>query len=1264
MKMHSTKPNRREAKRLGAMAVAAILLLDTVMPVYANTVSQLPGLYVTPPDANVMFTLDDSGSMQSDALPDFSLTGVDYSSMPSSGFSGSGRKLPDMWGSSSGYLNKNYYMSTNAVARYMRSAAGNPLYYDPAVLYVPWPQAATNTSKMPAAVAAAVNIDTDDPTNTSRTINLNNRVGSAGETNGYWPATYYVYKGATALKFATPLDTNNTAANFTKYEIQGSTGTGTFPKAATRKDCVATAGVCTSAEEMQNFANWLQYYRNRRLMAKGAAGAAFATQGTNLRVGFAMIGKGTVVQRGVRGFTGTDRTDFFTKLYTTASSDGGTPLRKAMQDVGEYFRTTTGVNGPWAQTPGTLMGTEYTCRRNFHVMSTDGFWNGAGATGNPANNNDNFSGVTPAKPAPANTTYTYSDTGSSSDPLVGRFGINPFTDNDSGTLADVAAYYWKTDLRPTLDNNVPSTARDPAFWQHLTTFTMGLGITGSGGVKRHADGTTTISASAAASAPELTPYIGRPWLADQAVRDWLIAKNQALDWKTPVGDAPETGDDLIHASMNGRGKYFSATNPTQVAAGLAAALAEATDTPGSLANVVTQSAQVSEGSAVYQATYNPAQWSGRFYAFPQAADGTVNTTPSNALWEASNKMPLPDSRNIFTWNPTTKVGSTFTWAGLTATQQANLGDSTVLNFLRGSDANEVSKGGTLRDRVRYTVGSVTGGVLGDVVNGSPIKGPSFGGGYERLPSGVPGQATYANYRSTTNTTLDNMRNSLFLGANDGMLHAFDRVNGVERFAFVPNSVFSVPRSPTAAELKLKMLSDPGYTHRFTVDGPPQIADAFFGPDVASASWKTVLLGTTGAGARSVFAMDVSEPAVGTTGFGTSKLLWEFSEANNVDMGYIPNYPHVAQMRDGTWVAIFGNGYDSANGQAKLFILDLKTGAVLWQQSVGAAGGNGLSQPNFTVNTNRQVTAIYAGDLKGNLWKFDVDNGDKTQWKVAFGGAPNYTPLFAGGDKQPITVMPEITFHPSGGALVSYGTGKLFDVEDTSSIVPPATGFNVNLYQQALYGIWDKPGATTGFSGISTLVQQDTNTSLAAAADSTANVTGTTTNTIDWTTKQGWYMNLGSGGERVNVNPQQINSVLLIVTNKPDADPCKSGGTSRLFALDPITGAAPSFAVFDSNGVGGITTADKGYNVKSFTFGVLSLPTLQSKKPANDVMVTERAGTRGQTGARLGGVEPPKGGSPTDCAQWLLAGGSNASIAGVDIATCKSGNPRVSWRQLK
>ncbi len=1292
-----TKPDRRQAKRLGAMVVAGTMLLQTVGPVYA-VVSQLPGLYTAPPEPNVMFTLDDSGSMQADAVPDFSLA-VSYTGVPdndSSAFFNGGRGIwyPNMWGSGSSYLNKTFYLSTNAIARYMRSSAGNPLYYDPTVSYLPWPQAANNALRMLPANVAAVKIDTDDPTQSrlNTALNLTTRVGAAGETNGYWPATYYVYKGATKLPFATPNSALNTSTPvvFDKFEIQG-TGTATFGRALTRTDCTGaflpTSGGCTRAEELQNFANWLQYYRNRRLMAKGAIAASFAVQGTNLRVGYAMIGTSPVVQRGVRLFSGANRTDFFTRLYTTPSSDSVTPLRKAMDDVGQHF-TTTDVNNPWAQTPGTSIGTEVSCRRSFHIMSTDGFWNSTGASGTRANNNDNFTGSTPAKPD--TTTYAFSDSASSpTDPLVGQFTINPFADGNPDTLADIAAYYWRNDLRSTtlgtaLANNVVPSARDPAFWQHLTTFTIGLGISGSGAVKRNSDATTTIP-TVAATHP-LYPYIGRPWLADAASRDWLVANKVKMDWTSPADDNPATGDDLIHAAMNGRGRYFSATNPTELASGVSDALSEVTANPGSLANVVTETPQVSADTEVYQATYTPSQWSGRLYAFSQSASGVVDTTPGTALWEASNKMPAPANRKIYTWNPVTKLGTSFAWGSLTASQQTSLSnDSTLLDYLRGSDVKEAAQGGPFRNRARYTIGAVKGGVLGDIVNGSPIKGPSAGGGFERLPSGVPGQSTYTTYRATGNTALDNMRNTLFAGANDGMLHAFDRSTGVERFAYVPNSVFSVrpPSTPApAAELKLKMLSDPNYSHRFTVDGPPQIGDAFIGIGAAAADWKTVLLGSTGAGARSVFAMDISNPkdvtdATAPAGaFNQNKLLWEFSEADlthGADLGHVISYPHIAKMRanaDGTggaWVAIFGNGYDSANGRATLFILNLQTGAVVWKQSVGAAGGNGLSQPNFTVNNKREVTAIYAGDLKGNLWKFDVDNPDSTQWKAAFGSAPNYAPLFTGSTNQPISVMPEITYHPNGGTLLSFGTGKLFDVEDTATTLPS----NVNLNTQAIYGIWDKPGETTGFSGNTTLVPRLL-TGLTSASDSTLGGStsqkaggGAGETVVDWTTHRGWYLNLlaGPSGERVNVNPQQAKSTLLVVANKAEIDPCKSAGSARLFALDPITGSAPGFGVFDATGDTKINSADKGYNVKSFSSAVLSLPALQSKKAFTDQVVTERAGTRGQTGERLGGVEN-KPLSPTDCAQWLLAGGSDTTIAGFDISLCSAGKPRISWRQLK
>ena len=1259
LKMKRFQSKVSQGKRLGALAVAGSMLLQTVVPAHA-AVSQLPGLFTTPPDANVMFTLDDSLSMLSDAIPDFvgndaADTLLRQAGMPNAdGLSNASDALlgvagqqfarfPGMWGAGSLYLTTTFYRSDNAIARYMRSSSGNKLYYNPAVTYRPWTLAANDTLFNANADPTAVNIHQSDPFNNGRTLNLTVRAGAAGaddQANNFWLGTYYVYTGAGTLPEANPNTALNVAGNFIKYEVKSTVAT--YPRSAARTDCAGAVGPngCSYAAELQNFANWLQYYHSRLLMAKGGVAGAFAQQSTNLRVGIGSLNSAGTIRQGVAGFTGARRASFYNDLYSIPSSGGGTPLRRAVGAVGEYF-SRSNVGNPWADDPTRTtgaVGNEYTCRKSFHILSTDGYWNGDPAgTAAARANNDSFTGTTPPKGGTGGTTYAFSDTATSTtDSLVGRFTINPFSDGtvtQSDTLADVAAYYWRNDLRPGLNNDVFTSNRDPAFWQHVTMYTVGLGISGTGGVTA---GGVPVD------------------LSSRTVRDSLIANKTVLNWTIPAANAATTGDDLIHAAMNGRGDYFLATDPNVLKNSLAAALAEAGNNPGSLASVATESAQVSVDTEVYQATYNPSQWSGRLYAFSQSASGTVNTNPSVAMWEASNKMPAPADRNIYTWNPSTNLGAPFTWAGLTATQQGHLNnDTTLLDFLRGSDAREVAQNGPFRDRARYAVGSVSGGVLGDIVNGSPIKGPSAGNGYNRLPAGAPGRDTYATFRSPGNTALNNMRDTLFVGANDGMLHAFNRLTGVERFAYVPNSVFSVPRSPTVAEQKLRMLSDPGYTHRFTVDGPPQIADAFIGVAAAAADWRTVLLGSTGAGARSVFAMDITNPVVQTGGFGQSRLLWEFSEANNADMGYMLSYPHAARMRDGTWVAIFGNGYDSVNGQAKLFIVNLQTGAVVWEQSVGAAGGNGLSQPNFTLNNNREVTAIYAGDLKGSLWKFDVDDANPANWKPAFGAS---TPLWTGSANQPISVMPEITFHPNGGTLVSFGTGKLFEVEDTAS-----TG-NVNLNTQAIYGIWDKPSETTGFAANTLLVQQTANTGLAAVTDTT--LSGTTTNTIDWSTRRGWFMNLSSGGERINVSPQQAKSTLLLVANTPDTNPCRSGGSSRLFALDPITGGAPNFAVFDTNAVGGITAADaKGYNVKSIAFAVLSLPTLQRKTGGTDVVTPEAAGSRGQTGARLGGVEN-RPASPSDCAQWLLAGGSDTSIAGFDISLCSPNKPRISWRQLK
>jgi type IV pilus assembly protein PilY1 len=353
------------------------------------------------------------------------------------------------------------------------------------------------------------------------------------------------------------------------------------------------------------------------------------------------------------------------------------------------------------------------------------------------------------------------------------------------------------------------------------------------------------------------------------------------------------------------------------------------------------------------------------------------------------------------------------------------------------------------------------------------------------------------------------------------------------------------------------------------------------------------------------------------------------------------------MRDGSWAMIFGNGYDSRTGQAKLFILDARTGSVIREFAVGSAGNNGLGQPNVVLNTSREIIAIYAGDLKGNLWKFDVSDVDASKWNVAFSGSPLFSTSVSGAGNQPITVMPDIIAHPNGGAVVVFGTGKLFESTDTSTDASK----NVNLATQSLYGIWDKPGETTGITAARSaiLLQQQ---SLSTGASDT--IGSTTTNDPNWSMHRGWYLDLQSGGERANISPQIINSVALMVVNKPIVDPCSNGGNARIIALDAVSGKAPAVKAFANTG-----------NVLIDKSGVVTQPLIQYYNGGADPGATTAPliNDRGQlSGGRSGGVELGRGKAP--CDELLSYTRNDTSLVQTNVKTCSNGKGRISWRQLK
>ena len=453
---------------------------------------------------------------------------------------------------------------------------------------------------------------------------------------------------------------------------------------------------------------------------------------------------------------------------------------------------------------------------------------------------------------------------------------------------------------------------------------------------------------------------------------------------------------------------------------------------------------------------------------------------------------------------------------------------------------------------------------------------------------------------------------LFVGANDGMLHGFrDGISpgatvvepgGIETFAYVPNALL-----PT-----LNQLADKSYVHRYYVDGPNIETDAYFSS--GAARWANIVIGTTGAGAgapgipgtsprTAVYAIDVTSLNTNATSLDASKVLWEVSSSNVSfsELGYVLSDVQTGPTLDGSWVAIFGNGYESKSCQARLFVVNIQTGALIKEINTNAGdcttAKNGLGGVSLVRNAKQQIIGAYAGDLRGNLWKFNLNDSSSGAWGVDLGG----NALFTAGNSQPITATPSVmylssTSSPAGGYMVIAGTGKFYEVSDISTTA-----------QQSLYGIWDKTrfGATTIPTGAAltdkTLLVEQTIGSAVTGADNNTyfeisrnpvDYVGTTTPSVT-AARRGWYTNLPNTGQRLTY-PMNIlaNRIAVADTISPanvSTDPCSNtgSGTGYLYAFDALSGAGPKKAILDTNGdsnvdssdliVSGVTTAADGRN---------------------------------------------------------------------------------------
>lgn len=1075
----------------------ALFILMPIRTEAALTLSDVPLFLTTAVDPNIIFTLDDSGSMQFEIMPDELIT-KDVRFV-----------YPVREGTYGGNTYDNYVVGFDADNKYttrLRSSYVNKIYYNPEVRYLPWSKADGSLMDDASITCAPHNPwpipGKNNPIEHCRNLTKENKqkarwLKSDGNLTSetektFYPAVYFQYKGNGNI---------NLASSYDQIEIKP--GNAPFNGGENRTDCV-NSSACTYDEEIQNFANWYTYYRSRVLLARAGVGRAFAAQGNNMRVGFGAINKGRTkidevntetIITGVRQFAGTDRTSFFNILYNHTIPAAGTPLRTAMQSVGEYLKRKDD-RGPWSDTPGQPGGIQPICRQNYHILMTDGYWESDKASPTGIGNADNTVGskITNHFPNAAPTTYQYQ-------PAL------PYSDNYSNTLADVAMYYWKTDLRTDLDNKVPTNAKDPAFWQHMVNFTVGLGV----------EGTLSSLPSGSGSWPDPTTS---------------SAKGEKID-------------DLWHAAVNSRGEFFSAQDPATFAAGLTNALTSITARVSSAAAVTTNTSRLNTGAQIYQAKFNSADWSGQLLAFNLESDASLG----ELQWEASEQLPVHTGRKIFTHNGMT--GLAFTTADfllLSDAQQEALNKNISgvsdgqgmarMRWLRGDKNSEISQGGNFRNR--------NNGVLGDIVNSDLLYIKSLDFSYDSLPAGIPGQASYHNYRQSNNSRVP----VVYTGANDGMLHAFNAETGEELFAYIPAAVYP----------QLSRLTDSGYTHRYYVDGNAYAGDAHIG---VSPVWKTVLLGTLGSGGKSVFALDITDPV----NFSASNVLWEFTDT---DLGFVHGQAKIARLNDGSWAAIMGNGYNSRGDKAFLFIVDLQTGVLIKKIPTSTSTNNGLSTPALVdINGDKIIDVVYAGDLQGNIWKFDLSKSNPEEWGIAEGATqPLFTARNANNQVQPITSPVEVGYHKQGGYMIFFGTGRFIAAGD-------ATDKKV----QSLYGIWDRYKESNNRiaeTDRSVLQQQTilTETVIPPFERTVSN------HPINWSTKRGWYIDLlqpSEGvlqGERSVLMPILSFGRVIFTTLIPSDDPCEAGGRNWLMLLNADSGGMPATPQFDTNDDGKLNSQDR------------------------------------------------------------------------------------------
>jgi type IV pilus assembly protein PilY1 len=1106
----------------------------------------------------------------------------------------------------------------------------NKVYYNPNIVYSP--PIGDDGVELPQSSFTNAKIDGFDFRAGAPRVDL---------SQNFIPIAYYYFysQGDYQLRFAripnTPgVDTVRTQ-NYNDY----------YPNATTRNATgraafyyIGNTRVDVPASQQQNFANWYTYYSNRLKMGKTAVSRAFATFGPNFKIAWQQLNRNTTFPA-LNRFEGNHRVNFFKWLFSVPSN-GGTPLRNAFYRAGKLFEKQGGTNNLSSSYWSDDYNMELSCQQNFHIALSDGEWN------------QNFSQT--INQDETSRTRLPGDDDNRFGAYTGTGEQRIYPKSESGTtLSDIAYHFWSRDLT-ILKNDVnqykadytnaagleitPSDdewndnafvwnpKNDPAYWQHLVTYNVGMGLEAS----RVVNYISTTTDADPNTNPTCPPVIG---LTDPKEVVYRGLRTGTCSWPGATNGANKI-DDVWHSSINSRGDFFSANDPQELTNALNKVV---NDIQKRLARGSTSSISsgvVTSSTKAYTPGFDSSNWTGNLFSRPVNSDGTFG----DVEWDLSCKLTggfceatqsdvnKQANRRVFTMNTNNgnrvrfrdtvggNVRNRFNNSSEELRTRLNVSSEDLINYLLGDQSNEIQNNGVLRNRRS---------VLADIIHSSPViqRGPSATYVDSKWPLNSPeylaqpydsndGIGSYEQYKIDN----QNRRNIVYIGSNSGMLHAVNLGNGSERWAYIPSKALE----------NLHRLPDTSFEKWSYVDNTAVIGDAFY-----NSQWNTVLISGMRYGGQAFFALDVTD-----TDATRPTVMWEFTDEDDEDMGFSYGKATIAKIASiGKWVALIPNGYNNSqkdyptlpdtdpknrlgDGSAVLYVVDISNGDLIAKldTNVGTPGTpNGMAPAVAVVSNYVSVDSevgadmAYAGDLYGNLWRFDLTSSNPNDWTRS---SSIHKVVEAQGEKhQPITVQPRVIpfkdINPTQerDTMVFFATGKYIEIPDRSLNLPAP---------QFVVGLVDGLTRTDTIRINQNVLKEQT---MYIPPDSNVRKFGPKVQVnYGLSDTRGWKLQLTEPGERVANPIARFGEEFLLVTTTLPAgdDACDPGGISWLLAMDPMTGHKPEFgdlfqSLTDING-NPLTTIQTGSGIRIDDLILGSPPIVENLGGGNSNIIVEGADT--------------------------------------------------------